>query len=275
MLQYMENKKVVLITGAANGIGKCTALKFAAKNYDLTLVDKDVAGLEHLRLQIQEENGFDVLICAGDLSEIDFLKHVIAVTTQKWNRIDVLVNNAAWRTIETMRTIEIDTWEKTIRTCLTAPAFLAKWSAAIMEDRGIAGVIINISSIMAGRVSGNSPAYVCAKGATESLTYELAVTYGRKGIRVVGVCPGFIDTDMSNDYISDNGINLSKRIKDDLTEQIPLSRGGTPQEVAKMIYWLCSENAAYITGTNLLIDGGLTHNLTDYTTKKLQFPQEF
>jgi NAD(P)-dependent dehydrogenase (short-subunit alcohol dehydrogenase family) len=193
----------------------------------------------------------------------------------KWGRIDVLINNAAWRTIETMRTIELETWEKTLRICLTAPAFLAKWSASVMEAKGIAGVIINISSILAIRASGNCPAYVSAKGAMESLTYELAATYGRNGIRVLSVSPGVISTSMGNDYINEQGENISERMTQSLIDHIPLAKEGMPENIAETVFWLSSESASYITGTNVLIDGGLMHNLTNYIIKNKQFPKEF
>ena len=174
-----------------------------------------------------------------------------------------------------MRTINLENWEKTIRICLTAPAFLAKYSAEIMERLNIRGSIINISSIMSVRSAGTSPAYIACKGAIDSLTYELAITYGRKGIRVLGINPGHIDTNMSRDYVDGRGENLSDKMIDYMIGATPLGRGGTPEEVAEAVYWLSSENASYITGTTLTVDGGFTHNLNDYCFKKLQFPEEF
>src|SRR5690606_1081874 len=114
--------------------------------------------------------------------------------------IDVLVNNAAWRVSGSARTQTLETWERTLRVCLTAPVFLTQQAAAVMEKQGKGGVVVNISSMMAARPSGLVPGYIAAKGAIESLTKELAVTYGRQGIRVVGVAPGYIETPLSNDY---------------------------------------------------------------------------
>ncbi len=155
----MNSKKVAIITGASKGIGRSTALKFAANNYNVTIVGRNHEELEQLRAEIEQENRQEVLVCVGDLSNEEFLKQIIEDTVQKWGRIDVLINNAAWRTIETMRNILLENWEKTIQVCLTAPAFLAKYAAAVMEEKKIAGVIVNISSVMFQRAGGTSPAY--------------------------------------------------------------------------------------------------------------------
>jgi NAD(P)-dependent dehydrogenase (short-subunit alcohol dehydrogenase family) len=271
----MENRKTAIITGASRGIGRAVAARFAREGYRLVLADLDTPALQETGAYLVEQMQAECLLCPGDLADTAYAKSITGSCLQHWGRIDVLVNNAAWRTIGTMRTIEPEAWERTLRVCLTAPAFLAKWCAAAMEEHRTGGAIINISSVMAGRAAGYSPAYIAAKGAMKSLTYELAVTYGRSNIRVAGVCPGYIDTEMSNDYTDKTGKNISSILTDDLCNAIPLGRGGLPEEVAAAVYWLCSPEAAYITGATLLVDGGFAHNFNDYPIKKLQFPEEF
>lgn len=271
----MVSNKVVIITGAAKGIGKAAALKFAADNFCVTLVDINKEELANTGCLINKNYGNNYMLCEGDIGDDIFLQQIIKQTIEKWGRIDVLVNNAAWRTIESMRTIEIETWEKTLKRCLTAPAFLAKWCAAKMEELKIPGVVINISSMMAERPAGNSPAYIAAKGAMNSLTKELAVTYGRNGIRVAGIQPGYINTEMSKDYADTSGNSVVDQMTNYLVCATPLARGGTAEEIADAIYWLSSDAASFITGTSLLIDGGFKHNLNEYAIKKLQFPNEF
>ena len=108
-----------------------------------------------------------------------------------------------------MREITLESWEKkTLRVCLTAPAFMARWAAEHMEPRR-SGVIINISSIMSWQAAGIAPAYIACKGAIDSLTYELASLYGPSGIRVVAINPGAIDTEMSRDYRDDSGQSVT------------------------------------------------------------------
>ncbi len=270
----MENKKVVIVTGAANGIGKAVALKFATNGYALALVDIEAEGLNNLKIKL-EELRCDFLCIQGDLQDEHFINTIIEKTIDKWNRIDVLINNAVWRTLETMRSISLKDWEKTLRICLTAPAFLAKHTAAVMEEKGIPGVIINISSTMSQRPGGNSPAYVTSKGGIESLTYELAVLYGPKGIRVIAVNPGNIQTNLTSDYTDEIGNNISGRLGDHMNDNTPLQRKGTPEEIANVSYWLSTNEASFITGTSILVDGGFFHNFSAYQMKKLQFPKEF
>jgi len=273
----MDSKKVVIVTGASRGIGRATALTFAEKGYNITLVGRDLQELTNVSRQINNSfngNG-ETIICAGDLSDIDFVKSIVDQTIVKWDRIDILVNNAAWRTIQTMRTIDLDTWERTLRICITAPAFLSKWAAQTMEERNIGGVIVNISSIMHTRVPGYSPAYTATKGAIESLTKELAVTYGRSGIRVISIAPGNIDTSLGNDYKTESGDNVSKVLSDDMIGLTPLERAGSPQEIANAIFWVSSDQAAFVTGCTLVVDGGFMQNFNNFSFKKLQFPNEF
>lgn len=258
--------RTVVITGAAGGIGSETAYLFADQGHFLVLADRNADGLELVAKVLREKYGTACLLCPGDLEQETYWEELVEQAMQHSGRIDVLVNNAAWRTIETLRTMQLDTWEKTLRICLTAPTFLSKLAAAKMLP---GSVIVNVSSMMAERTAGTSPAYIAAKGALDALTRELAVTYGRNGIRVVGVNPGFIDTDLSHDYT-----NAPKLITE-IIDCIPLARGGSPRDVASAICWLSSEQAAYITGTTLVVDGGFKPNFSPYSIKRTQFPEEF
>lgn len=271
----MENKKVVIITGAAGGIGLATAQKFAENNFCVALSDIDQDGLKQAKEVLEKKYRADYLICQGNLEDIHYIENIVKQTIAKWGRIDVLINNAAWRTIETMRTISMENWEKTLQINLTAPAFLAKYVAAAMEDKKIAGAIINISSVMSQSAGGYSPAYIACKGGVESLTYELAALYGPKGIRVVAVNPGSVATSLSNDYKDGAGNNISEQLIEQMNDNTPLQRAGNPEEIARVCYWLSSDEASFITGTSILVDGGFLHNFNAYKMKKLQFPNEF
>jgi NAD(P)-dependent dehydrogenase (short-subunit alcohol dehydrogenase family) len=270
----MQNN-VAIITGASKGIGRQTAIAFAEAGYDTVVVATNQKALLELKEEIKILYQKECLVCCGDLSDMNFVDSIPESALEKFGRIDVLVNNAAWRTIQSMRSIDLATWEKTFKICITAPAFLAKLCAAAMEVANIHGVIINTSSVMSQKPGGNSPAYIACKGALESLTKELAVTYGRSGIRVICLKPGFIDTEMSNDYTSYNGDNISKKMGKELLENTPLDRPGTADDIARAMVWMASPGASYITGCELIIDGGLSHNFNSYPIKKLQFPKEY
>ena len=270
-----NNKKVAIITGAAGGIGNATSVLFAKHNYKVVLVDINKEGLVKLSHSLEKEYDAECLVCHGDLQDINFVKNIVAQSNENWGRIDVLVNNAAWRTVETMRTISLENWEKAIRINLTVPAFLAKYVANEMETQGLSGVIINISSVMSRNAAGYSPAYIAAKGGIDSLTLELAALYGPKGIRVVAVSPGNIETNLSKDYTDEEGNDISREVKDYVSDKTPLGRAGQPEEIASVCYWLASEDASFITGTSILVDGGFLGNFNSYKIKKDQFRGEF
>jgi NAD(P)-dependent dehydrogenase (short-subunit alcohol dehydrogenase family) len=151
---------------------------------------------------------------------------------------------------------------------------MSRWAAEQMEQQN-GGVIINVSSLASERADGLSPAYIACKGALNSLTYELASLYGSKGIRVVSIRPGAIATEMAGDYQDAQGSNLTQELRKNWEESIPLKRMGSPEEIAKTIVWLSDDQASYITGTSLLVDGGWEHNLSPYRLKHLQYPKEF
>ena len=269
----MTDRPVALITGASRGIGAATAEELARRGYDVSLMARSADALRQVARKAKQVGG-EALVIPGDLFDLDHAQQAIEDTVQRFGRIDALINNAAWRDIVTMRTITLESWERTIRTSLTAPAFMARWAAVHMEKRG-KGVILNVSSIQSERVSGIAPAYIAAKGALDSLTSELAALYGSRGIRVLALNPGAIDTEMSGDYESSDGLSLTQKLRKNSLDMIPLGRWGQTGEMARTIAMLISDDASYITGTTIVADGGYTTQLNPYSLKHLMFPGEF
>jgi 3-oxoacyl-[acyl-carrier protein] reductase len=265
------NNRVAIVTGASRGIGKSIAFKLLEQGYYVSVISDNGNELSEAFAQVPSEK---VLICEGDLVDLDFAQRVVEHTVQQWERIDVLINNAAWRVSETLRTMSLENWEKTIRICLTAPTFLAKWVAPYMEKQH-SGVIVNMSSIMANLPGGTGAAYIAAKGGILSLTYEMAALLGPSGVRVVAISPGNIKTQLSQDFTNDRGENISEILVKDFEDHTPLQRSGHPDEIAAAVAWICSEEAAYITGTNLTIDGGFSRNFNSYHLKKIQYPEQY
>lgn len=266
----MSSRRVALVTGATRGIGAAIAMDFAKKGYDLGITGRDESELAQ-HAQQAESLGAKVFAIAGDLADMAFVEALVPKAIDSLGRVDALVNNAAWREVVTMRQISLESWEKTLRVCLTAPAFLSKHAAADMETRG-SGVIINISSIMSEHSAGYAPAYVACKGAMDTLTFDLAALYGSRGIRVVSVNPGAIDTDMGKGYGDDAGDRAMREFSENM---IPLRRWGTPDEMAKLVTWLAGDEASYITGTCIVADGGWSRQFHPYNLKKNMMPEQF
>jgi len=266
------NNKIAIVTGASRGIGRAVALKMIEEGYLVSVVSDNEKELKEAFAHVNQEL---ISLEIGDLVDLKFAEEIVERTFAKWGRIDVLVNNAAWRKVETLRTMSVENWEKTIRICLTTPTFLAKWVASKMETIGQGGVIINMSSVMSDRAGGTGAAYIACKGGLLSLTYEMSALLGPSGIRVVAVSPGNIETQLSQNFLNDEGVNISKELVDDFEDHTPLKRSGQPEEVANLVLWLSGSQASYITGTNIVVDGGFSKNFNSYKLKNLQFPDQF
>lgn len=273
----MKEHKVALITGAAGGIGRAIAFRYFKEGYLVALSDIDENGLEALKEDLLKIDSSEekIILVPGDLADLKYVEPLVQKCRDKWNRLDVLVNNAIWRTHDTMRTISKENWEQTLKIGLTAPAFLAKWSAELMEQKNTEGVIINITSVQAHRAGGTSPAYVACKGGMESLTYELASLYGSAGIRVVGVAPGNTITPLSGDFLDASGDNISEKLKNYMEDQTPLRRSAQPEEMANVVFWLGTTEASFVNGTIIEADGGFRHGFGSNNLKKIQLPKEF
>ena len=261
------SRRLAVLTGAARGIGAATALELARRGYDLALTDVLADSLNATAVQARDA-GATVATFPGDLADLDFGQRLMSDVHRQFGRVDVLVNNAAWRELLTMREISVDSWDRTLRICLTAPAFLARWAAERME-RQRRGVIINVSSIMSRQSWGMAPAYVAAKGAIDALTRDLAALYGPSGVRVITISPGAIETDLSIPSTP------AADLRDWPEQMIPLRRWGTPADIARAIVFLASDDAAYITGTSLVGDGGWSHQSYPYGLKHALRPEQF
>ncbi|MFM7292686.1 MAG: SDR family NAD(P)-dependent oxidoreductase [Planctomycetia bacterium] len=249
--------RVALVTGASAGIGTAVALELSARGYAVGIVGRDALRLEEVRRGLESAGGRVLALC-GDLGDLAFAESVVRQVAAAFGRLDVLVNNAAARELKTMREMTPAEWDRTIRVCLTSPAFMARWAAEEMERHG-GGVIVNVGSMMSRQAHGVSAAYVSCKGAMESLTYDLAALYGPVGIRVVTLAPGAIDTAMSSTLTkpaaADDGA-ATDPIREFSESMAMLGRWGRPEEVAKTVAWIASDEASYLTGTTLVLDGG-------------------
>lgn len=202
----------------------------------------------------------------------------MAQTALRWGRIDALINNAATREFETIREITPANWQRAVDVNLTAPAFLSKWSVPHMKTHG--GVIIHIASVEAHIPKGVCAVYAATKAGLLGLTWEMANALAGDGIRVIALSPGAIDTEFGADLGSgEDNQPADPTLRGDIREYsetvIPMQRWGTVEEIARTVRWLASEEASYITGTEITVDGGLRHTWMTREIKNRIRPGEF
>ena len=249
MDKLFENK-VVLVTGGAFGIGRATALAFARKGAKVVVAD-----LIDNRQTVNEiiAIGEQAVFIQCDIAKPEEVKHMIETIVTGYSRIDFAFNNAGIEGIsaETHDCTE-DTWDSTIGVNLKGVWACMKYELIQMRKNG-QGSIVNCASI-AGLVGfPGLPAYVASKHGVIGLTKTAALENAKNGIRVNAVCPGVIKTAMTDRFTGKNKVAEQR-----FADMEPVGRLGTPEEVANAVTWLCSEEASFITGQALGVDGGWT-----------------
>jgi NAD(P)-dependent dehydrogenase (short-subunit alcohol dehydrogenase family) len=241
--------KVAIITGASAGIGRESALLFAAQGAKVTLADVNKTGLLETEKLIQKSGGECICVYV-DVADQIACDNMVARTIKAFGQLDIIFNNAG---IAGDRVLLADTpnemWDKVIAVNLTGVFNCTKSALPELVKNG-SGVIINTASVDGLVGMGTISPYVAAKHGVIGLTKTTALEYSRKGIRCVAICPGYIVTEMTE-------IAFSAEEKAHFNAMIPLGRGATPTEVANFVQWLASDQASYINGSVHQIDGGL------------------
>jgi NAD(P)-dependent dehydrogenase (short-subunit alcohol dehydrogenase family) len=249
------NGKVVLITGASSGIGRATAEAFAAKGATIVVAARRQKELDSLVAAIEAMGGKASAI-KTDVSVVESVAQMVAHTIKVFGRLDYAINNAGIEgKLNGITDLLESDWDQVLDINLKGTFLCMKYEAKAMLDLGIGGVIVNIGSVNSFLGFPTGSAYVTSKHGLIGLTTSVSAELGPKGIRVNLVCPGITDTPMHH--------RLRGIVGDDLYDKgllptVHLQRIGRPEEVAKAIVFLCSEESSYITGTTLTVDGGLT-----------------
>lgn len=239
--------KVALLTGASQGIGRETALALAEAGAKVAACARNEEKLAALVNEIVNAGGEAVAV-KMDVADGEQIKAGFKQVLEKFGRLDILVNNAAITRDGLAVRMKQDDWDAVIRTNLTG-AHLCIQQALNTMMRARAGRIVNISSVVAEMGNAGQANYVAAKGGLVGLTKAIAVEIASRGITVNAVAPGFIATPMTD--------VLPDKVKEDLKTRIPLGRMGSARDVAATIVFLASDEAAYITGHVLDVNGGL------------------
>jgi NAD(P)-dependent dehydrogenase (short-subunit alcohol dehydrogenase family) len=245
--------KIALITGAGGGIGRAIALAFAAEGAQVLATDIDAASAEATADQIRAA-GHLASSRQLDVTDPKSVLDVFAALKASYGRLDVLVNNAGLNVRADFRHMTDEDWRKIRETNLDSVVRLSRDGFALLQASG-RGVIVNLASIMAERGMRQLTGYSATKGAVKSLTRGMAVEYAPFGIRVTYLAPGFVETALTERVLKNPAINKA------LIDQTPMRRFGTPEDIAKAAVFLASDDAAFITGTGLTVDGGMSASL--------------
>jgi NAD(P)-dependent dehydrogenase (short-subunit alcohol dehydrogenase family) len=250
--------QVVLITGAAQGLGKASALAFASRGAAVALVDVNEALLNETGTELRREGG-QCAILAADITAPGAAHSIVQKTLEQLGRLDILINNAAASSVEALLDVTEREWDKIFAVNVKALFFLLQAAARVMKESG-GGRIINVSSPGTRMTLTNYTSYATSKAAVDYITRTAAANLGVYGITVNAIAPGRMDTPMQRITEESNaaaaGIDLKTYIQS-RTVDIPLRRRTTPEEVAEGIVWLATQTAAYVTGNRLNISGGL------------------
>ena len=237
-----------LITGAANGIGRSIATKFAEEGYFVFVTDIDINNGKLVEKSIIEKGGKAKFIHLDVLDE-----QAIKTVFSSIQRLDVLVNNAGVTHAGSVEGLQSSEWRTTIDLCLQSVFLCSKYALTSLRMTAHPS-IINIASINAFSVSPGLPAYSAAKGGIISLTKQMAVEYSAQNIRVNAISPGFILTEQTKKDLEQDENELEMTV-----ECYPLGRLGRPEDVAYAALFLASEKANFINGINLIVDGGMSN----------------
>ena len=250
--------KVALVTGASSGIGRATALAFAAREARVALAARREDELAALAAEIEAAGG-EATYVQADVSVADDVERMVAHTIERFGRLDFAVNNAGIEgEFQGIGDLSEEAWDRVLDINLKGTFLCLKYEARSMLEAGNGGAIVNVGSVNSFLGFAGGAAYVASKHAQVGLTTSVSAELAPQGIRVNIVCPGIIDTPMHHRL---RGIIGDEPYENILQGRVHQKRKGLPEEIANVILFLCSDEASYITGTTVTPDGGFTMTL--------------
>jgi NAD(P)-dependent dehydrogenase (short-subunit alcohol dehydrogenase family) len=245
--------KVAIVTGAAAGIGRATAVRFAAEGARLVVADVDGEGLGRLAAQVNGEFGSGIRTVVADVSRDDDARSIVDTAVTAYDGVDVLVANAGIIPLGTLADSTVDDWEHVMAVDGRGMFLTCKYAVAAMRETGRGGSVVCLSSISGMAGQKGQATYGPAKFVATGLTKHLAVELAEHGIRVNAVAPGTINTERVRRLPEEPG---GPEYLASIVAQHPMGRLGDPDEVASAILFLASDEASFITGAVLPVDGG-------------------
>jgi len=246
--------KVALVTGGGSGIGRATVVQFAREGARVVILDQDRTGAEAAARAVADAGG-TVRVIEGDVAVAADAERAVRETRAAFGRLDVLVNNAGRELVASLpETTEAD-WDRVVDVNLKSIFLLSRAAIPVMAAQG-GGVIVNTASQLGLVGARRFGAYTASKGAVVNLTRSMALDCAPLAIRVNAVCPGAIDTPLLRRQFT--GRPGPQGTLDDLARLHPLGRLGRPEEVSAAIVFLASDEATFVTGSILVVDGGYT-----------------
>jgi len=251
--------KVAVITGGGSGIGRATARLFAAEGACVAVLEKNGAAARTTESEIRSA-GKEAVSLEVDLADGAAAEAAVLEAAARWARLDILVNNAATYVPRSFDQITREEWQKVLDTNLTAYFLCARAAAREMRKHG-GGSIVNVSSVHRVISEPEAGAYAASKGGVAQLTRNLAIEYAPDNIVVNSISPGFVRTAMS--IVGGVDETTTERFLNSYVNsgRIPLRRAGRPEEIAAAALFLASRECGYLTGADLVVDGGLTTTL--------------
>jgi len=249
--------KVALVTGGGVGIGAAIAAAFIAEGAKVLITGRRKDKLEETAAKFGADQ---IAYFAGDITKVEDAEAMVAATVEKFGKLNILVNNAGIDTAGNVTDIPIQQWHDIINTNLNGAFYMTRFAIPRMIEQG-GGSIVNVASLAGVRAIPDMPAYSTTKAGLQGFTNAVALDYGDKGIRINMVSPGATATDMLKNSMQ----GLAKAQNTDvygalglLTRFNPIKRAVEPDEIAPAVVFFASDESSYVTGQNLLVDGGAT-----------------
>jgi NAD(P)-dependent dehydrogenase (short-subunit alcohol dehydrogenase family) len=247
--------QIALISGGAQGIGRAISACFQSHGAQVVLLDYDSSAGENTARELNSAtSSIPVRFLRADLEKPEEIRRAVEELQRSYGRLDILVNNAGIEVGKSLMDTTLTDWDKTLNVNLRGAFLLSQAALPLFPHSG--GVILNISSIHSTHAFPDSIPYACSKAGLVALTRNLALELGPRHIRVNAICPGYIDTRLWDEYLRQ--FPDSEAVASQTAALHPVGRRGLPDDVAEAALFLVTSGAGFISGTSLVVDGGLT-----------------